>query len=68
VGRRGNKKALVAVGHKILTICYHILKYKIPYKEFKGNFLDERRKDHIKKSYIKRLNNLGYTLTLEEAA
>jgi transposase len=30
VGRRGKKKALVAVGHKILIICYHILKHKVP--------------------------------------
>ena len=35
VGRRGKKKALVAVGHKILIMCYHILKYKVPYKELK---------------------------------
>ena len=33
VGRRGKKKTLVAVGHKILIMCYHILKYKVPYKE-----------------------------------
>jgi hypothetical protein len=31
VGRRGGKKVLVAVGHKILIIYYHILKHKTPY-------------------------------------
>ncbi len=68
MGRRGKKKTLVAVGHKILIMCYHILKYKVPYKELGGNYLDDRKKDRITKSYIKRLNSLGYTVTLKEAA
>ncbi|MGA2331924.1 MAG: IS110 family transposase [Syntrophales bacterium] len=67
-GRRGQKKALVAVGHKILIMCYHILKHKVPYKELGGNYLDERRRNRITKGYVKRLNNLGYTVTLHEAA
>ena len=68
VGRRGKKKALVAVGHKILIMCYHILKYKVPYKELGANYLDVRKKDRIAKSYIKRLTNLGYAVTLQEVA
>jgi len=68
VGRRGKKKALVAVGHKILIMCYHILKYKVPYKELGENYLDARKKDRITKSYIKRLTSLGYEVTLKEAA
>jgi transposase len=66
--RRGKKRAIVAVGHKILIMCYHILKNKVPYKELGGNYLDDRRKDRITKSYVKRLNNLGYTVVLKEAA
>ncbi|MBF0121277.1 MAG: hypothetical protein HQK79_20780 [Desulfobacterales bacterium] len=31
--RRGSKKALIAVGHKILIAAYHILKDKVKYKE-----------------------------------
>jgi transposase len=68
VGRRGKKKALVAVGHKILIMCYHILKYKLPYKELGANYLDTRKKDRIAKSSIKRLTNLGFTVTVNEAA
>jgi transposase len=68
VGRKGKKKALVAVGHKILIMCYHILKYKVPCKELEANYLDIRKKDRIAKSYIKRLTNLGFTVTLNEAA
>mgnify|MGYP001564938699 CR=1 FL=1 len=68
VGRRGKKKALVALGHKILIMCYHILKYRHPYKELGGDYLDNRRKDKITRSYIKRLNHLGYEVTLKQAA
>ncbi|MCX5853422.1 MAG: IS110 family transposase [Deltaproteobacteria bacterium] len=67
-GRRGKKKALIAVGHKILIMCYHILKYKVPYKELGANYLDTRKKDRIVKSYLKRLTSLGFTVTLKEAA
>ncbi len=68
VGRRGKKKSLVAVGHKILIMCYHILKYKVPYKELGPRYLDGRKKDRIAKSYIKRLATLGYEVTVKEAA
>jgi transposase len=68
VGRRGKKKALVALGHKILIMCYHILKYRRPYKELGVDYLDRKRKDKIARSYIKRLNHLGYEVTLKEAA
>jgi len=68
VGRRGKKKALVAIGHKILVMCYHILKHKVPYKELGPRHRDERRKDRIAKSYIRRLSSLGYAVTVKEAA
>lgn len=68
VGRRGKKRALIAVGHKMLVMSYHILKNKVPYRELGVNYLDDRRKEKITKSYIKRLSNLGYEVTLKEAA
>ena len=68
VGRRGKKRTLVALGHKILIMCYHILKYRCPYKELGRDYLDKRRKDRITRSYIKRLNHLGYEVILQEAA
>ena len=68
VGRRGKKRALVALGHKILIMCYHILKYKRPYKELGADYLDKRRKDKITRNYVKKLNHLGYEVILQEAA
>lgn len=68
VGRRGKKRALIAVGHKILIASYYILKNKVSYRELGGDYLDKRRKDKITKSYVKRLTSLGYQVTLAEVA
>jgi hypothetical protein len=38
------KRALIAVGHKILIAAYFILKEKKPYKELGGEFLINRKK------------------------
>lgn len=68
LGRRGKKRALIAVGHKILIACYHILKAKICYRDLGCNYLDSRKRDKITKSYIKKLNKLGYVVSLSEAS
>lgn len=38
------------------------------YFNSRSNIVDQRKKDKITKSYIKRLNSLGYTVTRHEAA
>lgn len=68
IGRRGKKRALVAVGHKILIASYHILKKKIGYKELGKDYLDNGKKDKIAKRYIKRLTDLGYEINLKKEA
>ncbi len=68
VGRRGKKRALVAVGHKILIMAYQILKHKVKYTELGIDYLEQRKKEKIVKSYTQRLTNLGYFVTLKEAA
>ena len=67
VGRRGKKRALVAVGHKILIMCYHILKYKVACKELGPDYLDKHKKDRTIRNYIKKLTGLGFTVTANEA-
>ena len=59
IARRGKKRALIAVGHKILIAAYHILKNKVPYNDLGYNYLDERRKRNRVQSYIDKLKNLG---------
>lgn len=59
VGRRGKKRALIAVGHKILVATYFILKDKVIYKELGSDFLQEKKKDKQAKYYLKKLKELG---------
>jgi transposase len=59
VGRRGKKKALIAVGHKILIATYFILKNEIPYKELGNEFLENKKKDKQILHHMKRLKELG---------
>jgi transposase len=69
-GRRGKKKAIVAVAHSILTVTYHILKYERCYKDLGGDYFDRISRDRIRRYHIKRLESLGYdvSLTDKEAA
>jgi len=69
VVRRGKKRALIAVGRKILIAAYFILRDKEEYKELGGEFLEKRNKDKKIKRYLKKLKELGVEVdTREEAA
>jgi transposase len=68
VGRRGKKRALIAVGHKILIMAYYILKNGIPYNELGKDYLIHRREGKIVQNHIKRLKDLGYEVELKKVA
>lgn len=57
--RRGKKRALVAVGHEILKVVYHLLKEKCDYKELGEFHVDERRKSAQIKYHKEALKQLG---------
>ncbi|MCL4557491.1 MAG: IS110 family transposase [Deltaproteobacteria bacterium] len=67
-GRRGKKRALIAVGHKILIMCYHIIKYKQSYKELGADYLIQQRKQQIVRSHVRMLKKLGYTVDIKQPA
>ncbi len=66
--RRGGNRAAVAVGHSILVMAYYILKRRVPYLELGADYFDQRKKDKVIKSSIKRLESLGLKVTVEAAA
>ncbi len=63
--RRGTRKALVAVGHAILVIVYHVLKRGEPYQDLGANYFDERDQQNVQRRLVKRLEQLGYQVNLE---
>lgn len=65
VGRRGHKRAIVAVAHHIVKAMYHILLTHEPYREpdvtHLSRHLKEKKMDRMCKEFAK----LGYTVKLE---
>jgi len=59
VMRRGKRKALVAVGHSILVIAYHILKERSNYRELGVDYFDRQNVDAQRSRYIRKLAALG---------
>lgn len=66
--RRGANRAALAVAHSILTIAYHILKKRQPYIELGPNYYEERKRHIVVKQSVKKLEALGYKVTVEEVA
>jgi transposase len=67
--RRGEQRALIAVAHSILVICWHLLTESTTYTELGPDYLaghdnPERRKRHL----VHQLEQLGLKVTLEPAA
>ena len=66
--RRGAKRAIVAVAHAILVIVYHLLKNGTKYEDLGRNYFDERAKAAILRKTIRRIENLGFKVSVEPVA
>jgi transposase len=64
-GRRGKKRALVAVGHSILVILYYLLKEGRHYVDLGNDFFDRLEPQRLTRYYVNRLQHLGHKVTLE---
>jgi transposase len=66
VARKGKKRAIVAVAHSILIILYHVLKTTQPYRELGADYLDRINAAQLKRYFVKRLENLGLQVTVQD--
>ena len=66
--RRGKKRALIAVGHTILTIAYMILTRKQPYQDLGAAYFDQREQHRVERRLVQRLERLGYEVSLQPKA
>jgi transposase len=66
--RRGKKRAAVAVAHSILVIVYHVIRRGTVYTDLGANYFDERKTEAIQHQLVKRLQRLGFKVTLETQA
>jgi transposase len=58
-GRRGKKRAIVAVGHSNLIIVFHLIKEKKHFQELGATYIDEKKREGQIKYFQKRLKELG---------
>jgi hypothetical protein len=63
--RRGKKRALVAVGHTILTMVYILLTRKQPYQDLGAAYFDQREQHQVERRLVRRLERLGYHVSLQ---
>jgi transposase len=66
-GRRGKKRAIVAVGHSMLVMMYHMLRDKVEYQELGPDYLDKLQPLRLTTYLVKRLESLGHKVTLAQA-
>ncbi len=65
--RRGAKTAMIAVGHTLLTVIYHLLSEHQPYPDLGGNYFDEQDRQVTQKRLVRRLEKLGYQVSVSAA-
>jgi transposase len=63
--RRGKQRAAIAVAHSILVIAYHMLRRGTEYIELGADYFDKRNQQQVQQRLVKRLEQLGYKVTLE---
>jgi transposase len=63
--RRGTSRAAIAVGHSILVIAYHLLRRGTVYRDLGPNYFDERDRAAVERRLVRRLESLGYTVSLQ---
>jgi transposase len=63
--RRGKKRAIMAVAHSIVISAFYMLSRNESYHELGANYFDEHRREHVVDRLTRRLQHLGYRVSLE---
>ncbi len=63
--RRGKKRALLAVGHSLLGVFYHMLKDHKEYQDLGRDYFERREPERLQKYLIRRLEALGHEVVLK---
>jgi transposase len=63
--RRGSRRAALAVGHSVLTIAYHMMDRGTHFQELGADYFDRRNPEKVRDRLVKRLEKLGYKVTVE---
>lgn len=64
VGRRGKKRAVIAVAHSLLTVIYYVLRDHVDYKDLGHDYFDKLNANRLVPYLVNRLKNMGYEVNL----
>jgi transposase len=64
VGRRGKKRAVIAVAHSLLTVIYYVLRDHVEYKDLGQDYFDKLNSKRLVPYLVNRLKNMGYEVSL----
>lgn len=62
--RRGPKRAIVAIAHSMLVAIYYMIRDHCPYRELGPHCFDHRSSESRRRSLVKQLERLGYSVEL----
>jgi len=63
--RRGKQRAIIAVAHSMMRSVFHMLSRNEAYRELGANYFDERRRHYTVDRLARRIEHLGYRVSLE---
>jgi transposase len=66
--RRGARRAIMAVAHRLLLIAYHVIARREPYRELGSDYLERRRSPGTVDRLVQRLRDLGIEVTVTAQA
>lgn len=66
--RRGYKRALIAIAHKLLIAAYEVLRRRVAFRDLGDGYLDRISKERTTNALVSRLEKLGYKVQLEPVA
>jgi transposase len=65
--RRGDKRAIIAVAHSISVIIYNMIRKGEKYTDLGHLYFDKRDQEHVLNRTVRRIEALGYKVTLQVA-
>jgi transposase len=67
-GRRGKKRAIVAVAHALLTAIYHMLRDGVVHRDLGADHFERIDHEAVVRRNVRRLEKLGYQVSLQPMA
>ncbi|BBH20263.1 hypothetical protein Back11_16080 [Paenibacillus baekrokdamisoli] len=66
--RKGKKRAAINVAHAMLRIAFYLLTRNEMYVDLGEDYFDKQKQQSLVKYAVRRLENLGYSVTISEVS